>query len=135
VLNICTLPLKVVSLVYKKQTNKQLKTNKMKTYEMTISEIFETIKKGEANVEEIAVCGKLFNDGSDLYFIRIDGENITGMKKCKTGYEIDKVVSGSNTPDSEIMKLAERIKASADEAKRLSETEMTEDKFSSFFSK
>ena len=107
----------------------------MKTYEMTISQIFETIKSGEAQIESIAVCGKLFNTGNDPFYIRIEGEQIIGMKKVSTGYDVDRVVNVSETPDSEIMKLAKRVKESADEAKRISDIEMTADKFAHFFAK
>jgi len=96
----------------------------MKIHEMTIEQIFEDIKSGEAQIESIAVCGKLFNTGNDPFFIRIEGEKIIGMKKVSTGYDVDRVSLVSETPDSEIMKLAIRVKESADEKKRISDLEM-----------
>jgi hypothetical protein len=114
---------KVVSLLHQTTTN--LTPKIMKTYEMTTQQIFTMIKEGEAHIESIAVCGRLFNNGGDPFYIRIEGDKIIGMKKVSTGYEIDKISLVTETPDSEIMKLASRVKESADEAKRLSEQEMT----------
>jgi hypothetical protein len=85
----------------------------MKTYEMTIEQIFAQIKNGEANVDEIVVCGKLINPGNDPFYIEIKGAKIIGYKKLDKGYEIDKVTLVKDTPDAEIMKLAARIKESA----------------------
>jgi len=95
----------------------------MKTYEMTTEQIFSHIKNGEAYIESIAVCGNLFNTGNDPFFIRLEGEKIIGMKKVSTGYDVDKVSFVKETPDSELMKLAVRVKESADEAKRLVDIE------------
>ena len=86
----------------------------MKTHEMTTEQIEEFIMSGEAQIEEIAVCGKLFNDGSDKAYIEIKGEKIIGMVKTKYGYEVDKVTMVKDTPKQKIMFLAERVKASAD---------------------
>jgi len=105
----------------------------MTTAEMTTAQIFEAIKSGSASIESVAVCGNLFNTGNDPYFIRIEGEKIIGMKKCATGYDIDKVSYTHSTPDSEIMKLAARVKESADEAKRVSDSEMKSELFVGFF--
>lgn len=80
---------------------------------MTTEQIFTEIKNGNAKIEEIAVCGKLFNAGNDPYYLKIEGEKIIGMKKVDTGYDVDKVTLVSNTPDSELMKLAARVKESA----------------------
>lgn len=102
---------------------------------MTTGQIFETIKNGEANVECIAVCGRLFNTGSDPFYIRIEGEKIIAMKKVSTGYDVDKITLVSETPDSELMKLAVRVKESADEAKIISDQMMDSAKFSHFFIK
>jgi len=107
----------------------------MKIHEMTTDQIFEMIKSGEAQIESIAVCGKLFNTGSDPFFIRIEGEKIIGMKKVSTGYDFDKVSLVSETPDSELMKLAVRVKESADEAKRISDLEMSAKNYEIFFTK
>ena len=107
----------------------------MKTHEMTIEQIFEDIKSGEAQIESIAVCGKLFNTGNDPFFIRIEGKKIIGMKKVSTGYDVDRVSLVSETPDSELMKLAVRVKQSADEAKRLSDEMMDSTNFELFFIK
>lgn len=107
----------------------------MKTHEMTTDQIFEMIKSGEAQIESVAVCGKLFNTGNDHFLIRIEGEKIIGMKKVSTGYEIDKISSVNETPDSELMKLAIRVKESADEAKRISDQMMDSDQFAHFFIK
>ena len=107
----------------------------MKTHEMTTDQIFQTIKNGEANIETVAVCGNLFNTGNDPFFIRIEGEKIIGMKKVSTGYDIDKISLVSETPDSELMKLAVRVKQSADEAKRLSDEMMDSTNYELFFIK
>lgn len=87
----------------------------MKTHEMTAEQIAEDIKSGNAYVENIAVCGNLFNRGNEPYFINIDGVKIVGMKKNKEGnYDIDKVTLVSEAPDQHIMALAQQIKKAAD---------------------
>ena len=107
----------------------------MKTHEMTTDQIFEMIKSGEAQIESVAVCGKLFNTGNDPFFIRIEGEKIIGMRKVSTGYDVDKISLVNETPDSEIMKLAVRVKEAADEAKRISDKMMDSANFTHFFIK
>ena len=57
------------------------------------------------------------------------------MKKVSTGYDIDKISLVSETPDSELMKLAVRVKQSADEAKRLSDEMMDSTNYELFFIK